>query len=169
MPEYFDVVNEDDVVVEKRPREECIDRGLLHRAVVVFLKNRRGETYIQKRAGNVFFYPGYWSAFVTGHVSSGESYLQAAEREVKEELGIMCRLSVLGKFVSPKWKIGSRIEWEYITVFEGVAIDSTITLSRETEQGRFVSQAEFRRLVSTEPGIFTPDTLLALKYYPGLS
>jgi hypothetical protein len=29
-----------------------------------------------------------------------------------------------------------------------------------------VSQKEFKHLVESKPEIFTPDTLLALKYYP---
>lgn len=85
---------------------------------------------------------------------------------MREELGIECRLEEVGKFLSPKWKMGSMVEWEFITVFKGIAGDSRITLSDETEEGRFVSPGEFRNLVKTRPGMFTPDTLLALKYYP---
>ena len=156
-PEYLDVVSEDDVVVDRQSRQQCIDNGLLHRAVVVFLKNNPRETYLQKRSSSVLFYPGCWCASAGGHVSSGERYLEAARRELREELGIECQLSGLGKFMSPKWKMGSRTEWEYITVFEGIAGDSRITLSNETEEGRFVSPSEFKRLVDTQPGMFTPD------------
>ena len=165
-PEYLDVVDEDDIVVDKQIRQKCIEQGLLHRAVVVFLKNGRGETYLQKRSGRVLFYPGYWCASATGHVSSGESYLEAARREVREEMGIECPLTQLGKFKSPKWKMGRLVEWEYITVFEGFADNPKMVLSDETEEGRFLPPDEFKSLVKTRPGIFTPDTLLALKYYP---
>ena len=47
MVEFFDVVDENDKVVDRRPGRECLDRGLLHRAVVVFLTNPRGEVYMQ--------------------------------------------------------------------------------------------------------------------------
>ena len=129
--EYFDVVDEHDAVVGSRPGTECVHKGLLHRAVLIFLTNPRGEVYLQKRAGHLLFYPGYWSASVTGHVSSGETYLQAAKREVKEELGIDCELTERGKVMTPKWKVGDGTEWEFITVFEGglrpiVGIDDTI-------------------------------------------
>lgn len=164
-PEYLDVVNEDDIVVDKQTRQKCIEQGLLHRAVVVFLRNNRGETYLQKRSSSVLFYPGYWCASAGGHVSSGESYLEAAGRETREELGIECHLTELGKFTSPKWRIGRLVEWEHIMVFEGVADDRKIALSDETEEGRFVSPSEFKSLVQKQSGIFTPDTLLALKYY----
>ena len=165
MAEYLDVVSEDDIVVNRQTRQQCVEQGLLHRAVVVFLKNHRGETYLQKRSSSVLFYPGYWCASATGHVSSGESYLEAARREMREELGIECHLSELGKFTSPKWEMGKLVEWENITVFEGVVDNPKILLSDETEEGRFLPPREFKRLVENQSGIFTPDTLLALKYY----
>ncbi len=165
MPEFFDIVDEHDAVVGSRPGRECVNMGLLHRAILVFLTNPKGEVYLQKRASDLLFYPGHWSASVTGHVSSGETYLQAAMREVKEELGIDCELMELGKFMTPKWKLDGRTEWEFITVFEGSS-SSEITLSDETEEGRFVSKKEFKQLVESNPEAFTPDTLLALEYYP---
>ena len=165
IPEYFDVVDERDIVIDKKSRSDCLDQGLLHRAILVFLTNPNGEVYIQKRASNLLFYPGYWSASVTGHVSAGETYTQAAKREVKEELGINCELTEICKFQTPKWKIGDKIEWEFITVFESTCA-SAITLSDESEGGRFVSKEEFKQLVTAKPETFTPDTLLALQYYP---
>lgn len=164
MPEYFDVVDENGIVVDRRPGRECLDRGLLHRAIVVFVTNPQGDIYLQKRASDLRFYPGHWTASCTGHVSSGETYLEGALREVREELGIECELKELGKFMSPKWKIEDGAEWEYITVFEGTS-SSRITLSDESETGRFVSPPEFKRLVTSQPDVLTPDTLLALKFY----
>ena len=165
IPEWFDVVDERDVVIDRKSKSECLHQGLLHRAILVFLTNPNGEIYLQKRASHLLFYPGYWSASVTGHVSAGETYIQAAKREAKEELGIDCELTELQKFQTPKWKIGDKIEWEFITVFEGTSA-SAITLSDESEEGRFVSQEEFKQLATAKPETFTPDTLLALKYYP---
>jgi isopentenyl-diphosphate Delta-isomerase len=170
MQEFFDVVDENDIVVDKQPRRECVNRGLLHRAILVFLINDRGKVYLQKRAGDVQFYPGCWSASVTGHVSSGETYFEAAKREVKEELAIHCELKELGKFLTPKWKIRDMTEWEFITVFEGHSSNTRkITLSHETDEGRFVSPSDFRNWMLAEPETFTPDTLLALKYLPPLA
>ena len=168
MVELFDVVDENDKVVDRRPGRECLDRGLLHRAVVVFLTNPRGEVYMQKRSSDSRFHPGHWTASCTGHVSAGETYLEGAEREVKEELGVECELRELGKFMTPKWEIENGIDWEFITVYEGTS-SSRITLSDESEDGKFVSTTEFKRLVATQPEVLTPDLILAIKYYPRLS
>lgn len=164
--EYLDVVNENDEVVGSLPRGDCIARGLLHRAVVVFIFSAGGELYIQRRADDVAFYPGCWSASVTGHVSSGESYHRAAVREAKEELGLDIEPVEVGKFVSPKWKCADGVDWEVIAVLESEldGAEPKITLSDESQDGRFVSVGEFRRLESSDPPVLTPDTLLGAVY-----
>src|SRR5579872_1691656 len=118
MPEYFDVVDENDKIIGIKPKAECLAKGLLHRAILVFLLNEKNEVYIQRRAKNALFYGGFWSASCTGHVSSGETYDDAAKREMIEELAVKCNPKEKGKFISPKWNIGSLVEWEIITVFE---------------------------------------------------
>jgi hypothetical protein len=39
MVEYFDIVDEGDTVIGSRPGSECVAKGLLHRAMLVFLEN----------------------------------------------------------------------------------------------------------------------------------
>jgi isopentenyl-diphosphate Delta-isomerase len=164
LTEFLDVVDETDKVVGRLPKRECIRQGLLHRAVAVFLFNSVGELYIQKRAEDMAFYPGYWSASVTGHVSSGESYGGAAIRETKEELGLDVDPVEVGRFQSPKWKLSDGVDWELITVFEASVSDPKITLSGESQGGRFVSVGEFKKLAASNPPVLTPDTLLAVKF-----
>ncbi len=167
MVEQLDLIDANDHVIGRAPKYECLEKGLLHRAILVFLvKEDTNEIYIQKRARDCMFYGGYWSASCTGHVSSGETYAQGAKREVKEELGIEnCELRELGKLMTPKWNVGSNTEWEMITVFESRYTQSQIKLSEETEEGKFISVVEFKNLISNEAEMFTPDTLLAISYY----
>jgi isopentenyl-diphosphate delta-isomerase type 1 len=162
--ENFDVIDQQDNVIEVRPGRECIRLGLLHRAIVIFLYNLRRELYIQKRSNTKECFPGFWSASCTGHVSSGETYIQAAKREAKEELSLDLELNEICKFISPKWKVSNGVEWESITVFEAVAGNPHIVLSEESQEGRFVSVDEFRRLLVSEPSALTPDTILSAKY-----
>jgi isopentenyl-diphosphate delta-isomerase len=168
MTENFDVIDEQDNVIEARPGRECIRLGLLHRAIVIFLYNLRSELYIQKRSNAKEYFPGLWSASCTGHVSSGETYFQAARREAKEELSLDLKLNEVCRFISPKWKVSNGVEWESIAVFEAVAEDPHIVLSDESQEGRFVSVDEFRRLLGSEPSTLTPDTILSAQYSPRL-
>jgi isopentenyldiphosphate isomerase len=86
--EIFDVVNERDEVIDRKPRGVVHARGLLHRAVHVLVFNSRGEIFLQKRSMNKDRQPGVWDSSSSGHVDSGENYDETAIRELREELGL---------------------------------------------------------------------------------
>lgn len=77
------------ISLEKAHRE-----GLLHRIVVAYLTRDNGQILIQERMS------GRLDHSSAGHVDVGEDYLQAAKRELKEELGIECNLIELGESIS---------------------------------------------------------------------
>lgn len=163
--EFFDVVDDQDSVIGRRPGRECVRHGLLHRAIAILLFDERGALYVQRRADWMGWYPGHWTLSVMGHVSSGETYEQAAKRELLEELGVGCKLTLVAKVKTPDWPYGDLIEREYLAVFEGRATRPKITLSEETKEGRFVGFEEFVRMARDQPDNLTPDTLLALQVY----
>jgi 8-oxo-dGTP pyrophosphatase MutT (NUDIX family) len=87
-PEILDIYNRDGEF-----QHRTIERGLpiaegdFIIAAHIWIRNRRGEYLIQKRADNVAVHPGYW-ATTAGAISSGEAPRQGAQREVLEELGV---------------------------------------------------------------------------------
>lgn len=85
--ELFDVVNERDEVVDRRPRAEVHRLGLRHRAIHVLVFNARGEVFLQKRSATKDREPGRWDSSCSGHLDAGEDYDTAAGRELGEELG----------------------------------------------------------------------------------
>jgi 8-oxo-dGTP pyrophosphatase MutT (NUDIX family) len=87
MTEYMDIVNELDQVVGRDTRELIHRRHDIHRGVHILVINTRGELLLQQRALTVDYYPGYWDASAGGQVAAGETYEQAAARELAEELG----------------------------------------------------------------------------------
>lgn len=72
----------------KKLRKEVHRDGDWHRVVHVWLVNPHGELLIQKRSMKKEAYPGLWDISCAGHVSWGESALDAAEKELSEELGV---------------------------------------------------------------------------------
>ena len=88
MPEeIFDVVDERDHVIGRKPRNEVHRLGLMHRAVHVLVFNPCGEIFLQKRSMQKDRQPGVWDSSASGHVDSGEDYDSCALRELGEELG----------------------------------------------------------------------------------
>lgn len=91
--EWFDVVNSDDRVIGRALRSEVHRRGLLHRAVHLLVENAIGQIFLQKRSQWKDTSPGLWDSSASGHVDSGEDYLQAVLREAYEELGLVLQQS----------------------------------------------------------------------------
>lgn len=88
MEEIFDVVNERDEPIDRRPRSEVHRLGLLHRAVHVLVFDARGRLFLQKRSMRKDCHPGVWDSSASGHLEAGEEYDACAAREVVEELGV---------------------------------------------------------------------------------
>src|SRR5262245_54889334 len=89
MPEeIFDVVNERDEVIGRRPRHEVHRLGLMPRAVHVLVFNSAGQVFLQKRSMSKDRQPGLWDSSSSGHVDSGEDYDTCSLRELREEIGL---------------------------------------------------------------------------------
>ncbi|MEJ2201903.1 MAG: NUDIX domain-containing protein, partial [Desulfuromonadaceae bacterium] len=87
--ELFDIVDDRDRVIGQAPRRRCHgDPSLSHRVAHVLVFNSLGELLLQKRAKHKDVQPGRWDTSVGGHLDPGETYLAAACREMREELGI---------------------------------------------------------------------------------
>lgn len=77
------LVDENDKVIGEISISKAHKKGLLHRVSVIYVYNSKGEVLIQHRADD-----GRLDHSSAGHVDPGESYLDAAKRELFEELGI---------------------------------------------------------------------------------
>jgi len=84
MMEIYDIVDMDDEIIGAMTRDELRSTDAIHRSVVIIVLNRKNEILIQKRSHNLGN-PGKWS-LVAGHVDSGETYDDAAKRELSEEM-----------------------------------------------------------------------------------
>lgn len=74
------VIGAEDILVAR-------ERGLIRRAARVFVFNEKGEVLVQRRSTSVL-HPLLLDQSVGGHVDEGETYREAAEREMVEELGL---------------------------------------------------------------------------------
>ena len=98
--EFFDVVDQDDRVVDRVARSEVHRRKLRHRAVHVFLFRQDGCLLIHKRTDTKEEFPSVWTSSCSGHVSAGENYDATAVRELWEELGVKSAVARLQKFAA---------------------------------------------------------------------
>ena len=87
--ELLDVLDEDgNPTGEVETREEIYNKGLWHRSSHIWILNDKNEILVQKRNPFKQTFPNLWAISVAGHVDSGETSLDTAIREVKEELNL---------------------------------------------------------------------------------
>jgi 16S rRNA (adenine1518-N6/adenine1519-N6)-dimethyltransferase len=89
MTEYknITIVNEHDEVIGGMPLLDAMAQDCFRRVIRVFIMNEAGQLLIQERGEKVFT-PCRLDFSVAGHVDEGESYEEAALRELQEELGM---------------------------------------------------------------------------------
>lgn len=95
--EYLDIVDENDKVLGKAPKDDIYNKKLVHRIVHILVFNDQGEMALQLRSKTVKFCPSHWVTSVGGHVQSGETYEEAALREYKEELCATSKIEFFSK------------------------------------------------------------------------
>lgn len=91
MSEILDVVNENDEIIGQAERDEVHRIGLVCRLVYVCFYTENREVILQKRSDTKKNDAGKLTTTVSGHVESGQDYLEAAVRETLEESGVEVR------------------------------------------------------------------------------
>ena len=128
-------------------RGQPLPKGAHHLIVDVWIRNKRGEYLISRRAPDKHPEPGRW-ATTCGSVLAGEDSLTAAIREAQEELGIVLyaengrrvkRFSIPGDCYVDCW------------LFEQEAdIDSVVLQLEETDAAKWATADEIRALSNSD-------------------
>jgi 8-oxo-dGTP pyrophosphatase MutT (NUDIX family) len=86
--ELVDIVDEFDHVVDSVPRRVMRAERLRHRAVFIAVVDGMGRLLVHRRSPAKDVWPGWCDIAVGGVVGAGETYLEAAHRELAEEIGV---------------------------------------------------------------------------------
>lgn len=108
MSELVERVDEQDEVLAVVDRAEAIRHGWLHRVATIMCRDPAGRVLVHRRPDDVPRFPGQFNWLLGGAVEVGESYEEAAARELSEELGVQGRPRFVFKFrcagaISPYW------------------------------------------------------------------
>lgn len=86
--ELVDIVDENDQVVNTVTRAVMRRDVLRHRCVFIVVIDGGNEILVHRRALDKDIWPGWWDLAVGGVLGAGESFEQAARRELAEEIGV---------------------------------------------------------------------------------
>ena len=161
--ELVTIVDQHNRVVGNVARHEMRTRKLPHRAAYILVFNSSGELFVQKRTRSKDIYPGYFDVAAGGVVLAGESYEEAAKRELAEELGIR-DADLAGHFTFRHEDVNNLV-WG--KVFSCSYDGELILQAEEIAGGFFARPDEVLALSDKEP--FTPDGIYVLKRYLELS
>lgn len=94
--EYVILVDDGDREIGRAEKLDAHRKGALHRAFSVVIWNDDGRMLLQRRADGKYHSAGLWSNACCGHPRPGEDVTAAAERRLREEMGLACALMPLG-------------------------------------------------------------------------
>ena len=150
--EWFPVVDPAGFVVGRSTREYCHSGAKpLHPVIHIHIIDRHSRIYLQKRSMRKDIQPGKWDTAVGGHVSYGETILEAVYREASEELG----LTAFNPVAIKTYEFESEIERELVNVFAAVGSYELHPDLDEVDEGRWWELADID--VSLGKGVFTPN------------
>jgi len=127
----------------------------LHRAVSVFIFNSRGEWLIQRRALTKYHSGGLWTNACCSHPLPGESVAYAANRRLKEEIGMVCNLTELFSFIYHENVDNGLVEYELDHVFYGLSDETPVPESVEVMDLKYISYDELISDIAEFPDAYT--------------
>jgi 16S rRNA (adenine1518-N6/adenine1519-N6)-dimethyltransferase len=147
--EMFDMVDEQNRVIDQKPRGVVHREKLRHRAIHIFVFNKRGELFLQRRSRWKDAHPRRWDSSAAGHVNAGDDYDTTAPRELEEELGVRAPLDFTGEIAACR-----NTGWEFVKIYRATHEGPFRLPPAEIECGAFFSIAQIQRWLDARPKDF---------------
>ena len=153
--EILEIVDSHDRVIGRATRGEIHRKGVMHRAVHIFVFNSDGEIYIQRRSALKDRHPLKLDSSAAGHVDPGESYEQTAVRELEEELGITAPVEQV------LWvQACEQTDNEHVMLFRVRTNLEPVPNPEEVKWGGFMAPERLSALMQENPDDFVPAFIL---------
>ncbi|MCP1464166.1 isopentenyl-diphosphate Delta-isomerase [Pseudomonas sp. S3E17] len=137
------------------PKLEAHRTGQLHRAFSVFIFDDAGRLLLQQRAFGKYHSQGLWTNTCCGHPRPGERTKTAAERRLREEMGITCSLRKVSTLLYREPISNQLIEHEFDHIFVGVNPGDPIANPNEAHAWQWTTLAQIHARINAAPGTFT--------------
>ena len=139
MKEIIICVDKNDNEVGHIEKMEAHIKGLLHRALSIFVFNEKNELLLQKRYSGKYHSPGLWTNTCCTHPNKDESTDDAAVRRLQEEMGFSCGLKEVFSFMYYIKFDNNLIEHEFDHVYFGRYSNEISINPLEVEDYKWIS------------------------------
>ncbi|MEG1615611.1 MAG: isopentenyl-diphosphate Delta-isomerase [Bacteroidales bacterium] len=153
---YVVLVDPSDKEIGIMEKNQAHLEGVLHRAVSVFIFNSKGEWLLQRRASHKYHSAGEWSNTSCTHPFRGETYHEAAQRRVFEEMGIKPQIQQKFQFIYKAELCNEMTEHELDTVFIGFSDEEPVINESEVCDYRYMTTSDLLKEVEHFPERYTP-------------
>lgn len=160
--ELMDIFDEyDNPLGFTRLRKDVYIEGLWHRGVHIWIYTQNGEILLQLRSKNKKLFPSTWDISVAGGVNAGEIPIDAAIREVKEELGLEVKQEDLVFLEKKKLSftfqnmINNEFSYIYVFNFEG-NIENLTLEKKEVEKVKLHNFQSLLTELELKPDSYAP-------------
>ena len=104
--------------------------GIRHRAFTTLLFDGEGRILLAQRSPDKRLWDTYWDGTVASHPVDGQTQVEAAERRLEEELGVMPTqyddLRVTDRFEYKRYYLDEGVEHEVCAVLRATLFDTTL-------------------------------------------
>lgn len=135
---------------------EAHQKGLLHRAISVFVFNEKNEMLLQRRALEKYHSAGLWTNACCSHPRPGESAQEAAIRRAQEEIGLSLQeLTLETKYLYQCVFENGLTEYELDYLFVTTSSLQPLPDASEVMDWRWVTKENLQKELNHHPSQFT--------------
>ncbi len=158
MEEMIDVLDEKngDLTGEIITKSEVHRTGKWHGSIHILIVNKdKTKTLLQKRSTQKKLYANMWDIAVGGHIATGETALETAQRELQEELGLNLEDFEVKKVdrVTEQLTNNGIISKEYVTIYlvcGDIDISQIKLQEEEVSEIKWCSKKELNDLIKQQ-------------------
>ena len=156
------LVDERDIAIGVMEKMEAHRKGVLHRAFSIFLFNGKDEMLLQRRALAKYHSPGLWTNTCCSHPMQGESVEVAADRRLREEMGMTCTMYKAFDFIYKAELENDLIEHEFDHVLFGTTNEPPVINPEEVSEWKWIPVYDVYIDVQLNPARYTEWFKIAL-------
>ena len=155
MKELLILVDEQDNEIGFLDKLSVHELGKLHRAFSLFIFNSAGKLLLQQRADEKYHSAGLWSNTCCSHPRWGETLGEAANRRLKEEMGLTCAMQPVFSFVYKTSFSNGLTEHEFDHVYTGLTDEIPKPNPEEVKDWKYVGLEDLQLHITQTPQHYT--------------